>query len=553
MFSHSPSNTDINCDLCVIGSGPAGMIVALEYARLRPDRKVVLLEFGREMGTGINPLDESIRITHPEHHHLPYDCTNKGLGGTSLTWGGRCVMYDEADFIARPVHDGGCTWDLGLLEDCRQHVAETSSYFECGSGPFRLPVGTSIGNGSIAEGFVEGDVLDSVVERWSMPTRFGFRYRRELESAPNIRVLCGMEARDFSPPDAAGLVCRLSARPLGGGASVKIAARVFVIAAGTQESTRLLLRNQDLFRNLSSTPTALGKFYQGHISGKIASVMFSGNPRLTEYGLLRDPEGVFVRRRFQLSTDTLVRENLLNSAIWLDNPHYHDPSHRSGPLSMMYLAMISPVIGKRLAPRAIANSITKGKVVGVPRHLLNVVAGLPGSLLTPAAVFYRRYLVKRKLPQIFLYNPTNTYSLHFHAEQLPSSSNRMLLTEDGEGLEIQLKPSDADIDSVIRTHGIIDRWLRKCGCGRLEYWYPKESLVEEIRTMSRDGIHQSGTTRISDSPASGVVDRNLKVWGTVNVHVCSGSVLPTSSQANPTFFTGVLAVRLANHLAATLV
>ena len=66
--------------------------------------------------------------------------------------------------------------------------------------------------------------------------------------------------------------------------------------------------------------------------------------------------------------------------------------------------------------------------------------------------------------------------------------------------------------------------------------------------MSKEGVHQSGTTRIADSPERGVVNRDLRVWGTKNLYVCSSSVLPTSGQANPTFFTGVLAVKLARHI-----
>ena len=304
-----------------------------------------------------------------------------------------------------------------------------------------------------------------------------------------------------------------------------------------------------VFANIGGPPDSLGRYYQGHLSGKIASVQFTGDPKKTEYGLLRDEDEIFMRRRFQFSKEILQRESLLNTAIWLDNPLYHDPSHGSGALSMFYLAMITPVLGERLAPRAIANSITKGKFYKIHRHLWNVIKGLPGSLLVPAMIFYRRYCVQRKLPQIFLFNPQNYYALHFHAEQIPDPENRMLLDKDGETLEIRYELSDDDIASVIRVHEILDDWLRKCGCGRLEYWFPRKDLAAEIRRMSKDGVHQSGTTRIADSPDLGVVDRDLRVWGTNNLHVCSSSVLPTSSQANPTFFTGVLAVRLAQHLA----
>ena len=109
-------------------------------------------------------------------------------------------------------------------------------------------------------------------------------------------------------------------------------------------------------------------------------------------------------------------------------------------------------------------------------------------------------------------------------------------------------PTDSDIQSVIRIHELLDAWLRDSGCGRLEYWFPKEQLSEQICIMAKDGVRQNGTTRIAESPELEVADRDLKVFGTNNLYVCSGSLLPTSSQANPTFFTGVLAVKLAKHL-----
>ena len=535
-------------DLCVVGSGPAGIMVALEYARRNPTQQVILMEYGEEAEKERNQLDDSIRIKNPINHHLPYDCTNKGLGGTSMTWGGRCVMYDEIDFMDRQILQGGCTWDLQMLRDCEPFVSRAAEYFECGKGPFKLSESSSWSGQNLAEGFVEGDVLDSVVERWSMPTRFGSRYKEEMAASKNLTVVFGMEARQFAVPSEDGLISTLEFREVATGEQIKIHARNFVLAAGTQETTRILLRNSQVFANIGGPPESLGRYYQGHLSGKIASVQFTGDPKKTQYGLLKDEEDIFVRRRFQFSRELLQRESLLNTAIWLDNPLYHDPSHGSGVLSMFYLAMITPILGERLAPRAIANSITKGKFYKIHHHLWNVLKGLPGSLLTPAMIFYRRYCVQRKLPQIFLFNPQNYYALHFHAEQIPCPTNRMTLDKDGETLEINYELTDEDIASVIRLHEILDQWLRKCGCGHLDYWFPREKLPEEIRKMSKDGVHQSGTTRIADSPEQGVVNRDLRVWGTKNLYVCSSAVLPTSGQANPTFFTGVLAIKLARHL-----
>ncbi len=535
-------------DLCVVGSGPAGMMVALEYARNHPDREVLLAEFGAVDGTGKNSLDDSIKNLNPANHHDPYECTNKGLGGSSLTWGGRCVMYDAIDFEDREIIEGECTWGPDMLDAVRPYLSKAAEYFECGSGPFSTDEMPAWREKRIAEGFQQGDVLDSPVERWSMPTRFGARYREELAALDNVTLLCGVEARDFGEPNENGNIETLSFREVAGQGEVVVKAKAFVVAAGTQESTRLLLRNPAVFNSLGQVPDALGKYYQGHVSGKIASVQFSGDPAKTDYTFQRDEEGCYFRRRFQFSDEAIQRENMLNTAIWLDNPLYHDPSHRSGAMSVMYLAMITPILGKRLAPPAIANSVTKGKVTGVWSHLWNVLCGLPGSLWNPASVFFRRYCLKRKLPGICLYSKKNKYALHFHAEQVPDETNKMALSPDGETLEIHYHLTDRDVNSVIKAHEVLDNWLRQCGCGQLEYWFPREELPDAIRAMSRDGIHQSGTTRIADSPKRGVLDQDLKVFGTSNLYVCSSSAFPTSGQANPTFLLGAFAVRLAHHL-----
>ena len=97
------NEAEIIYDVCIVGSGPAGIIVALEYSRLNPDKKILLIEYGVQGQQGNNRLDDSIEIKNKVNHHDPYECTNKGLGGTSATWGGRCVMYDEVDFLDRPI------------------------------------------------------------------------------------------------------------------------------------------------------------------------------------------------------------------------------------------------------------------------------------------------------------------------------------------------------------------------------------------------------------------------------------------------------------------
>ncbi len=535
-------------DLCVIGGGPAGIITVLEYNKLNPQNTILLVEYGFSGQPDKNSLDDTIDVKNPENHHNPYYCTNKGLGGTSKTWGGRCVMYDEIDFMKRPSVDEDCTWDLNFFDEVKQYISKAAEYFECGEPKFNLNQIAEFKYTSIAENFQEGIITDRNLERWSLPTRFGERYREKLEEISNIKIIEGFEAKKFEKLDENGNTNILQIRNVRNDQMDYVRSKRFVIAAGTQESTRLLLKNEHLFERLDKVPSSLGRFYQCHLFGKIASILFYGDPKKTDFGFLRDKDGTYMRRRLQFKTKYLLENDLLNTIFYLDNPLYYHPKHKNGAMSFMYLMMLIPFLGKKLAPPAIAHSITKGKMFEVHKHLWNFTKDLPGSLTKPAQIFYKRYLIKRKLPGIFLFSPINKYALYFHSEQSPVFENRMELSPDGDKLQIYYNFSDKDIDSIIKTHKAVDEYLRDTNCGRLEYWYKEEDLEKVIREISMDGVHQIGTTRIADSSQDGVVNRNLKVHGINNLYVCSSSVFPTSGQANPTFFLGACAIRLAHYL-----
>uniref|UniRef100_UPI00352AB0A5 GMC family oxidoreductase n=1 Tax=Salmonella sp. M198 TaxID=3240293 RepID=UPI00352AB0A5 len=64
----------------------------------------------------------------------------------------------------------------------------------------------------------------------------------------------------------------------------------------------------------------------------------------------------------------------------------------------------------------------------------------------------------------------------------------------------------------------------------------------------RDSFHHLGGTRIASSQDQGVVDPDLRLFGTNNAYVCSTSVFPSAGFANPTHTLLALALRLSDHL-----
>jgi choline dehydrogenase-like flavoprotein len=71
------------------------------------------------------------------------------------------------------------------------------------------------------------------------------------------------------------------------------------------------------------------------------------------------------------------------------------------------------------------------------------------------------------------------------------------------------------------------------------------ATVAHIGTMAT-GYHWMGATRMSEAPADGCVDPQLRYHELENLHVLSTSVFPSASSANPTMTLAALTLRLAD-------
>ncbi len=165
---------------------------------------------------------------------------------------------------------------------------------------------------------------------------------------------------------------------------------------------------------------------------------------------------------------------------------------------------------------------------------------------------YRRYLKRgRRAPGFATYSADNVYRLRYQGEHLPHWDSHVALTDEVDALGVprlrtQMVVGQAEVDGVLAAHRHIDAYLRRHGCGSLEY--DPGDLAESVRDQFTAGCHQAGTTRMSARPEDGVVDANLTVHGLSNLNVISSSVFVTSGHANPTFMIVAFALRLAEHL-----
>lgn len=95
----------------------------------------------------------------------------------------------------------------------------------------------------------------------------------------------------------------------------------------------------------------------------------------------------------------------------------------------------------------------------------------------------------------------------------------------------------------------MSEWLKRGSLARLVLRCNPSDQQKSALRQAKDGTHQLGMTRMASSAKDGVADRNLRAFGIANLYLCSTSVLPTSSQANPTLIAVALALRLSHHIA----
>lgn len=74
------------------------------------------------------------------------------------------------------------------------------------------------------------------------------------------------------------------------------------------------------------------------------------------------------------------------------------------------------------------------------------------------------------------------------------------------------------------------------------------ATIERKGVRPQRGDHAAATCRMGKTPATSVVDKDLRVHDIENLWVCSNAVFPTGAAVNPTLTLTALSLRLSQHL-----
>lgn len=494
----SAACTDVKCDTCVIGAGAAGIYLSARLAS--KDMDVILVEAGDS-----NCRDAAAIGFTPDFSDHLYSGATKGrafgLGGTTATWGGLLIPHLNCDLPAPGSADFD-TWShiLGIVSE---KTAQVLNVLGCEGLDF--------------DGFAEKrlEFVYDLLKQTGFATFAGlhlpFKHKNFVYLLKNneikrgrLRLYLNAVAASWNIVPDRSLSSRIRSvnAVASNGNRLNITANRYIIAAGTIESTRLLLEMRESYPNSMLCHTsALGCYLSDHLSMNIADV---SEPCLVKTSQLFAP--CFTRgcmRGFRF--------------IDLDIPSDAPKAFAHFIFENEYAAF---TLAKEVLLAVQARHLPKITV----RQLSSGISGL-------IALAYNRFIHNA------LYVPAGTKA-HFQldVEQTPDQHNRIFLGSEKDMYNrrktvIQWRITDVDMKRIKETaEHIIKKWSgEKKGLPEL---IPRN--IDYKAEKPYDAYHPVGTCRMG-SDLEAVVDLNLRVRGVSNLWVASTGVLPRVGSANPTF------------------
>jgi choline dehydrogenase-like flavoprotein len=512
----------VDVDVCIVGSGPAGALVA---SQLAPTGKRIAIV---EAGTRVDPEEQGRRLdagTEPfliadndPRLHVPivlHSNTNwkffqvRKLGGNTRVWAGWCPRGLENQFRVKSTYGVGEDWPITYDElelfYCQAEqelgVAGDPSPTVPRSQPFPLP---AVARDYSSEQFARACSIlgytchTAPIARATQPFR-----GREVCRYCNLSLCaaCTTTARyksDFHVDEALAhrgvtlltetnaarlvvdddgqireLLCYLPDR-----SERTVRAGVFILAGNVFGNARLLLHSaeQSGGRAFERCRKAAGRYFMGH-------PVYEHHAQLETEVMAARSMSTVVSRHFE------------------DGPHLRE----AAGFRMFFNAsdQTATMHGLRLMTRGVYGTKFKQELRRLAGH------GVRATVITDClpraenriALDYE-HLDYYGLPGVEFYYAYSDYE------------------ENGRRLGGQMMGKILDVLHATKT--------------------------EEV---SYDIAHQLGTTRMGRDPETSVVDADLRLHGIDNVYMAGGSVFPTAlGPTNPTLTIAALSLRLANHL-----
>ncbi len=503
----------------IVGSGAVGLAMAVELARA--GRQVILIEAG---GPRVEAASqEYFRTAQCCDRELPglHLGRFRALGGTTNFWGGQLLRFEPIVLQRRP-------WVADVAWPIARH--DLDPYYERGYA--LLGMGQHLADEMVWQrlDIVPPDScgeLEAFFSAWAPEPNFAALFESEIAASANLRVHLNAPAVALDLDEARERVAGVYVRCAGGGVRRFAAARV-ILANGTVEIARLLKLP---LADGSEAPWArnewLGKGFADHVdcfAGQVTPLDKRRFHNLFDNAYL---DGIKYAPKLKPSARTQEDRKLLGIAA-----HF-----------LFNSSLEEHLFNAKLLLRSLFRGRFQRQLVPDRQSFMSML-----RIALPMAV---RYVRSHRM-----YNPADQgIRLRLTCEQFPLRESAVRLGERRDRLgmpivELDWRIDGREIETMAAFAELVAAYLERHGLASVRIDPALASRDPAFVQKLDDAYHHMGTARMAATPADGVVDRDLKLFGTRNLYVSGAAVYPTTGFANPTFTAIALGLRLADAICA---
>jgi len=485
-------------DVCVIGTGPAGLSLARRLAG--HGSSVALME-----GGDLELTYDSQKIYEGENigaDYWPLSATRRRfLGGSSNCWGGWCRALETEDFDPVKYH-AASGWPIAKT-DLDPYFEDAVKFLDVADD--ELMPASSFG--------AETGVFRQIGFNFSQDLLLAPRFMPELQESRRIQLFLNANLVDLELDDNRQTVRYGIFRTFSRAEPFQVQAKAFALCLGGLENPRFLLNaNRQIGAGIGNQHDLVGRYFSEHPHQNIGHV------------LLREP--MQEREFYAPDRHWMEQKEILSFSLYFAPVRQLSFTHELIRSAACHIAFIE----------RLAEAVTHKE----PRCY---VGGLED------------YLKQWRNPDLML---TSTLSIVSEQALDPESRVRLGNDTDRFGLRriaLDWRLNDLDFRTIQTAAMAFGVLLAERDVGRLkmaDWLVDGDGKLPGTDVAQVGGPHHMCTTRMSDSPRHGVVDRDCRVHGMHNLYIGGSSVFSTGGYANPTFTIVQLAMRLGDHLAGSV-
>lgn len=536
-------------DVCIIGAGPAGITLAREL--IGASCKVNILESGGNSADfAVQKLSEgelsgelyvAQQLTHQRQvggtaNHLILRMTDK-------EYGYRYAPMDRFDFEKRPeIPYSG--WPISK--------SELEPYYEkaqtlCGIGPYKYSA-DYWARGQLKPLPLSEEKVVTSVFMFGPTKKFTVEFPELIEKSDNVDIYTYATVVELLCAED-GKTVETAVVRMFDGKELYFKAKCFIIASNALQTPRLLLnsrRSPHHPNGIGNQHDNVGRYYMDHNLVPCGNFIPHDPSYIKTMGFydMQNVEGSSVLGRIGLPESVIKKEGLRNFTTML----FPMPWNQSDLEAMNSLNELKHYfVWIRYSWKSLPKDFTlhlKNLFKGRNRLLRALYEwvryGIPVLLSLGNGGWSRSPSIEKR------YNRLELLAL---VEQSPNPENRVTLINEKDALgcpktKLHFKFSEDDIKSVKRTQEIIGDAINESGLGR----YESSKYIGDMMKTLTGTHHTMGTTRMSDDPKKGVVDRDCRVHGVENLYIASSATFTTGSYVNPTLTNIALALRVAEKI-----